>query len=72
MNNAVYWQGVEGRLRDGGIDPHAPLRARLEYRHAIDLGEEIELAEFSADGGWGIAFLSLDVVKAVALVEPIR
>lgn len=72
VNNAVYWQGVEGTLRDSGIDPHAPLRARLEYRHAIDLGEEIELAEFSADGGWGIAFVSLEVVKAVALVEPIR
>jgi acyl-ACP thioesterase len=72
VNNAVYWQGVEGRLREGGIDPHAPLRARLEYRDAMDLGEEVELAEFSADGGWGIAFVSPGVVKAVALVEPLR
>jgi acyl-ACP thioesterase len=72
VNNAVYWQGVEGRLREGGIDPHAPLRARLEYRHAIDLGEDVELAEFPADGGWGIAFVSPDAVKAVALVESLR
>jgi acyl-ACP thioesterase len=69
VNNAVYWQGVEGRLRDRGIDPRAPLVARLDYRHAIDLGEEVELAEFSADGRYGIAFVSQDVVKAVALVE---
>lgn len=71
VNNAVYWQGVEGRLRDRGMNPRAPLLARLDYRHAIDLGEEIELAEFASDGRYGVAFVSRDVVKAVALVEPL-
>ena len=69
VNNAVYWQGVEGRLRDRGIDPRAPLVARLDYRHAVDLGEVVELAEFSEGGGCGVAFVSGDVLKAVALVQ---
>ena len=69
VNNAVYWQGVEGRLHDAGIDPRASLDARLEYRHAVDLGEAVELAEFSEDGGYGVAFVTEDVLKAVALVQ---
>ena len=69
VNNAVYWQGVEGRLRDRGIDPRKPLVARLDYRHAVDLGEVVELAEFPEGGGCGVAFVSGDVLKAVALVQ---
>jgi len=42
INNAAYWVAVEdrwaGRLR-------GPLRAALEYRQPIDLGEPVELLE---------------------------
>ncbi len=69
VNNAVYWQGVEGRLQERGIDPRAPLSARLDYRHAVDLGEVVDLAEFSEDGGYAVAFVSGDVPKAIALVQ---
>ena len=43
--------------------------ARLDYRHAVDLGEVVELAEFSEGGGCGVAFVAGDVLKAVALVQ---
>jgi acyl-ACP thioesterase len=69
VNNAVYWKAVEDRLRVGGPDPRSPLRARLDYRHPIDLGERVELAEFSDAGGHGIAFVADGTVKAVALLE---
>ena len=71
VNNAVHWQGVEGRLRESGVDPRAPLEARLDYRHAIDLGQEIELAEFSDDGCYRVAFVSGEDVKAIASVEAV-
>jgi acyl-ACP thioesterase len=68
VNNAVYWQAVEHCLLRGGPDPRAPMRAVLGYRHAIDLGEEIELVQFSEDGRYSIAFMAHEVVKAVACI----
>ena len=38
VNNAAYWAAVEQRLPDVGIEARQPLRARLDYRHPIDLG----------------------------------
>lgn len=72
VNNAVYWQAVEECLRRAGPDPHLPTRALLGYRHAIDLGEEIELVEFSDDGRYSVGFVAREVVKAVAVVEPLE
>ena len=69
VNNAAYWAAVEQRLLDVGLDPQLPLRARLDYRHPIDLGEKVELAESIHDGRYGVAFVVGDVVKAVARVE---
>ena len=70
LNNAVYWQAVEDALfRSDDPDPRRPLRALLGHRHAIDLDEEVELVEFSDDGRFSLAFVTGDVVKAVACVE---
>jgi acyl-ACP thioesterase len=71
VNNAAYWAAVEQRLAAVGIDPGKPLRARLDYRHPIDLGERVELAEHVEDGSYHVAFLADDAVKAVARVETI-
>ena len=71
VNNAAYWAAVEQRLVDVGLDPRRPLRARLDYRHPIDLGEQVELAESVHDGRYGVAFVVGDVVKAVARVDPL-
>ena len=70
VNNAVHWQAVEQRLADAGRDLARPLRVLLDYRHPIDVDEEIELAEQADPGGLRLAFVAGDVVKAVARVEP--
>jgi acyl-ACP thioesterase len=61
VNNAVHWQAVEHVLPVTGR-----LRAVLDYRQPIDLGEELQLVEF----GSCLAFVASDVVKAVARVMP--
>jgi acyl-ACP thioesterase len=71
VNNAAYWQAVEHRLSDQGPDLQEPHRARLDYRHPIDLGEHVELAESGRDGRYDAAFLVGDLVKAIARVERI-
>ncbi|MGH3064849.1 MAG: acyl-[acyl-carrier-protein] thioesterase [Gaiellaceae bacterium] len=70
VNNAAYWQAVEHCLADGNsVDPGRPLRARLDYRHPIDLGEVVELVVSREKGCAGIAFVSGGVAKAIASVE---
>ena len=69
VNNAVYWQAVEDCLRRSDLDPRRPLRARLDYRHAIDLGDEVELIESADDRSLTVAFRTGEVVKAIATVE---
>jgi acyl-ACP thioesterase len=69
VNNAVYWQAVEDCLRRSGLDPLRPHRARLDYRHALDLGDDVELDEHDENGALTVAFRVGEVVKAVALVE---
>jgi acyl-ACP thioesterase len=72
VNNAAYWAAVEQRLLELGHDVWRPLRGRLDYRHPIDLGERVELAEAAHDDGrYGAAFVVADVVKAVARVDPL-
>jgi len=69
VNNAAYWHGVEHCLVGDGPDLRLPARARLEYRHPIDLGEDVALARFRQDERFDIAFVADDVVKAVASIE---
>lgn len=71
VNNAAYWKAVEDRFHERRAALRRPYRARLEYRHPLDLGENVELADFPAGEGRGIAFIAGEVVKAVALVEPL-
>ena len=67
VNNAVYWQAVEELLPVLGDDPRLPLRAELDYRQPIDLGETIELAVWDHH----IAFLGGTAVRAVAAVTSV-
>jgi acyl-ACP thioesterase len=69
INNAVYWQAVEELLSELGIDPRRPLRAELDYRQPIDLGEEIDLVAFEDAGRAALAFVAGDsAVRAVARI----
>lgn len=58
VNNAVYWQAVEGLLPALGVDPRGPLRAELDYRQPIDLGDEIDLIAFEDGGLSAVAFVA--------------
>jgi acyl-ACP thioesterase len=72
VNNAAYWAAVEQRLPEVGLDPRRTLCARLDYRHPIDLGEKVELAESVHNGRFGVSFVVGDLVKAVARVDPLQ
>ena len=69
VNNAAYWHAVEHRLAKSGLDASRPLRARLDHLHALDLGDEVELVESTADGTLALAFTVEGRTRAVALVE---
>jgi acyl-ACP thioesterase len=71
VNNAVHWQAVEHLLPAGGPDPREPLRARLDYREALDFDDELELAVRRDGGRLEIGFVTPTGVKAVASVEPL-
>ena len=70
VNNAVYWQAVEDWAARDGASLALPLRAELDYRDPIDLGDEVELAGFDGENGRRcLAFLVGDRVRAVASVS---
>jgi acyl-ACP thioesterase len=69
VNNAAYWSALEHRLVGRGPDLRQPHRARLDYRHPIDLGDDLEVVEHLDDGRYGAAFVVDGTVKAVAWVE---
>jgi len=71
VNNAAYWSAVEQRAREGDPDLRRPIRARLDYRHPIDLDEEVELLEHRSEGRLDLAFVAGNTVKAVVVVEPL-
>lgn len=71
VNNAAYWNAIEQCLLRAGPDTRRPLRARLDHRHALDLGDEVELVEASGDGRLALAFIVGGAAKAVAVVERI-
>jgi acyl-ACP thioesterase len=71
VNNAAYWHAVEEVLAEGGPDPRRPLRARLDHRHAIDLGDDVDLAVHASEARLRLAFLVHAHVSAVAVVEPL-
>jgi acyl-ACP thioesterase len=45
VNNAVHWAAVEDAVSaSGAVDLRAPLRADLEYREPLDLGDELSVS----------------------------
>jgi acyl-ACP thioesterase len=72
VNNAAYWAAIEHRLVGRELDLRGPIRARLDYRHPLDLGENVELAEAMHGERYGVAFVVGEVVKAVSWIEPMR
>ena len=69
LNNAAYWQAVENSVLRSGPDLRQPFRALLDYRHPIDLEDEVELVEAGGDERFDIAFLTHDLVNAVAQLD---
>jgi acyl-ACP thioesterase len=68
VNNAVHWQAVEDVVFPELVDPRRPHVACLEYRHAVDLGDELELVPFEQHDAVGVGFVVRSTVKAVARV----
>ncbi len=69
LNNAAYWHAVENSVLRSGPDLRQPFRALLDYRHPIDLDDDVELVDFGVDGCLGLAFVTKELVKAVARLD---
>lgn len=69
VNNAVHWQAVEDALVASGPDPRRPLRARLDYRAPLDLGDDPELATSGTPTRLDVGFVTRTGMKAVASIE---
>jgi acyl-ACP thioesterase len=67
-NNAAHWHAVEHVLLPR-LDAGRPFRGVLEYRHAIDLGDNVELVAFAVGEATALGFVTESTVKAVALLE---
>jgi len=71
VNNAVYWQAIEELLPVLGPDPAKPLRAWLDYREPLDLGDELELTPTRDGRILDVGFVVGESVRAVARIEPL-
>ena len=71
VNNAAYWQPVEHCVAASALDPRRPFRARLDYRHPVDVGDELVLLVHVERARLSLAFSVDGTSKAVALVEPL-
>lgn len=69
VNNAAYWAAVEQRLAGGPLDLRSPHRARLEYRHPLDLDDDVELVESAGEDRYLAAFAVGQTVRAVVRVD---
>jgi acyl-ACP thioesterase len=65
VNNTVYWQAIEHVLAGDGPAPDRPLRARLEFREPLDLGDPLELAVTGDERRIAIGFVVDGRIKAV-------
>jgi acyl-ACP thioesterase len=68
VNNAVHWEAVEDVVFPELVDPRTPHLACLEYRHALDVGDELELVLYQDHDAVGVGFVVGSTVKAVARV----
>jgi acyl-ACP thioesterase len=71
VNNAVYWAAVEGCLASSGVDTRGPLRARMDHRHPLDLGDAVDLVTSRDAGGASVAFAVDGVTRAVARIDTV-
>jgi acyl-ACP thioesterase len=71
VNNAAYWSAVEHLLQGREPDLRRPVRARLDYRHPLDLADDVELVQAVTPGRVDIGFAVGATVRAVARVESI-
>ena len=69
VNNTVYWQAIEHVLHGAGPEPKRPLRARVDFRDPLDLGDPLELAVTGDQHHLDIAFVADDRLKAVAAID---
>lgn len=69
VNNAVHWQAVEQILGRSPLGDRGPLRARLDYRHPLDLEDDVELALEEGGDALVVGFEVEGVTRAVARVE---
>ncbi len=67
VNNAAHWQAVEHHLI-GPLDLSGPVRAELDYRHPIDLGDRVDVVTWVDGSGTSLAFLVGDTLSAVARI----
>jgi len=69
VNNTVYWQAIEHALHGAGPEPKRPLRASVDFRDPLDLGDPLELAVTGDQHHLDIAFVADDRLKAVAAID---
>jgi acyl-ACP thioesterase len=69
VNNTVYWQAIEHVLLGAGPVVARPLRARLEFREPLDLGDRLELAVTGDEDHLDIGFVVDGRMKAVAAID---
>jgi acyl-ACP thioesterase len=69
VNNTVYWQAIEHVLLGDGPELARPLRARVDFREPLDLGDTVELAVTGDDDHLDIGFVVDGRIKAVAAID---
>jgi acyl-ACP thioesterase len=69
LNNAAYWEAIEETAAQKGISLAAPLEAALEFRQAIDLGDEVELLYSTEENVFRLGLAVSDSVRAVAALR---
>jgi acyl-ACP thioesterase len=68
VNNTVYWQAIEHVLLAAGPEPGRPLRAFLDFRAPLDLGDGLELAVTGDEQHLDVGFVVDGSIRAVAAI----
>ena len=71
VNNTVYWQAIEHVLLGAGPELGHPLRAFLDFREPLDLGDPLELALSGDEHQLDVGFMVDGRIRAVAAVTDI-
>jgi acyl-ACP thioesterase len=69
VNNTVHWQAIEHVLVGAGRELERPLRARIDFREPLDLGDPLELAVTGDQHHLNIGFVADGRIKAVAAID---